>query len=130
MSKYRIDIILDYIIIVDMRRVAYTLRIDEKERNALENLSKVEGRPVNKLLNEAIKNYLHQKGRREGSLEDTLAHLEEYRKQDPEFNHAAAAFIKAEATLQDPLEGEVVEEPKPPEAAGPIQNKIREILGA
>lgn len=114
-----------------MGRIAFTLRIDEKERNALENLSKVEGRPVNKLLNEAIKNYLHQKGRREGSLEDTLARLEEYRKQDPEFNRASVAFIKAEASVKDPLEGEVIEEPKPtPKAAGPVQNKIREILGA
>src|SRR5437588_1390219 len=108
-----------------MSRAVFTLRIDEKERSALENLSKIEGRPLNKLVNEAIKNYLHQKGRKEGALEATLARLEAYRKQDPEFNRAAVAFIKAEASLEDPVEGEVIEEPVP-KTSGPVQNKIRE----
>jgi len=112
-----------------MARVAFTLRIDEKERDALENLSKIQGRPVNKLLNEVIKRYLHQKGRQEGALEDTLARLELYRKQDPDFNRAAVAFIKAEASLEDPIEGEVIEDPGP-KTSGPVQNKLREILGA
>lgn len=125
MSKYGIDIIFGCLYAYGvMARVAYTLRIDEKERDALENLSKIEGRPVNKLLNEAIKSYLHQKGRREDALENTLARLEAYRKEDPDFNRAALAFIKAEASLEDPVEGEVTEK-----ATGPIQNKIREILG-
>lgn len=112
-----------------MGRVAYTLRIDEKERAALENLSKIKGQPVNKLLNEAIKNYLHQKSSRESALEDTLARLEAYRKEDPDFNRAALAFIEAEASLEDPIEGEVVEEPVP-QAGSPIQSRIREILGS
>jgi|SRR5438270_8319167 len=112
-----------------MSRVAFTLRIDEKERSALENLSKIEGRPINKLLNEAIKSYLHQKSRQEDALQETLARLEAYRKQDPEFNRAAVEFIKAEASLEDPVEGEVIQEPGT-KASGPVQNKIREILGA
>jgi hypothetical protein len=112
-----------------MARVAFTLRIDEKERSALENLSRIEGRPVNKLLSEAIKSYLHQKSQREGSLRDSLARLEAYRKQDPEYQRAAMAFIKAEATLEDPVEGEPFEEPQA-KVAGPVQNKVREILGA
>jgi hypothetical protein len=40
-----------------MARVPFTLRIDEKERAALEDLSKIEGRPVNQLLNESIKSF-------------------------------------------------------------------------
>lgn len=129
MSKYYIDIISGFVYPCRMARVAYTLRIDEKERTALENLSKIEGRPVNKLLNEAIKNYLHHKGRREDALKNTLSRLEAYRREDPEFNRAALAFIKAEASLEDPLEGEVVEDPHP-KATGPVQNRIRKILGA
>lgn len=112
-----------------MARVAYTLRIDEKERTALENLSKIEGRPVSKLLNEAIKNYLHHKGRREDALKNTLSHLEAYRKEDPEFNRASLTFIKAEASLEDPIEGEVVEDTHP-KATGSVQNRVRKILGA
>jgi len=112
-----------------MGRVPFTLRIDEKERSALENLSKIEGRPINKLLNEAIKSYLQQKSRRESALEETLARLEEYRKQDPEYRRAFDAFIEAEATLDDPAEGEPFEEldAKP---SRPVQKKVREILGA
>lgn len=112
-----------------MARVAFTLRIDEKERSALENLSRIEGRPVNKLLNEAVKSYLHQKGKKEDSLENTLARLEAYRKQDPEYQRAALAFVDAEATLEDPVEGEPFEEQQA-KAVGPLQNKVREILGA
>jgi predicted transcriptional regulator len=116
-----------------MARVPFTLRIDARERAALQNLSKVEGRPINQLLNEAIKIYLSRRGQKERELEATLADLRAYRKQDPGYRRAIAAFVEAEATLDDPLEGEPVEghfvkgQLKP---AGPVQSKIREILGA
>jgi hypothetical protein len=116
-----------------MARIPFTLRIDSKERAALQVLSKVEGRPINQLLNEAIKVYLSRRGRKERDLEANLASLRTYRKQDPGFRRAIAAFVEAEASVDDPLEGERVEgqfvegELKP---AGPVQSKIREILGA
>jgi predicted transcriptional regulator len=120
-----------------MARVPFTLRIDAEERSALENLSKLERRPINQLLNEAIKSYLLRRGQKERSLEANLAGLRAYRKQDPGFQRAIAAFVEAEATLEDPLEGELIEGQiegqtaddtvKP---AGPVQSKIREVLGA
>jgi len=116
-----------------MARIPFTLRIDAKERAALQDLSKVEGRPINQLLNEAIKVYLSRMRRKERDLEANLASLRAYRKQDPGFRRAIAAFVEAEASLEDPLEGEPIEgqfvdgEIKP---AGPVQSKIREILGA
>jgi hypothetical protein len=116
-----------------MARVPFTLRIDVAERSALQNLSKVEGRPINQLLNEAIKLYLTRRGRKERSLEANLAKLRAYRKQDPGFKKAMAAFVEAEATLEDPVEGEPVEGSSIEDLlrpAGPVQNKIREILGA
>ncbi len=88
-----------------MARVAFTLRIDAEERSALEHLSKLEGRPINQLLNEAIKSYLNQKSPKEASLEANLAALQRYRKRDPGFQRAIAAFVNAEARLEDPLEG-------------------------
>jgi predicted transcriptional regulator len=119
-------------------RIPFTLRIEARERTALQNLSRVEGRPINQLLNEAIKVYLSRRGQKERELEATLADLRTYRKQDPGYRRAIAAFVEAEATFDDPLEGEPVEgqlvkgqlvkgQPKP---SGPVQSKIREILGA
>ena len=116
-----------------MARVPFTLRIGTEERTALKHLSKIEGRPINQLLNEAIKSYLSRRGRKERSLEANLAGLRAYRKQDPKFQRAIAAFVEAEASLDDPLEGTPVEGQfveghlKP---AGPVQKKVREILGA
>ena len=116
-----------------MARCAFTLRIDTEERVALETLSKIEKRPVNQLLNEAIKAYLHRRGAKERSLETNLERLRAYRRRDPGFKKAIAAFVEAEATLQDSLEGEPIKgrivdgrlEP-----AGPVQSRIRELLGA
>ena len=108
-----------------MARIPFTLRIDAKERSALEYLSKIEGRPINQLLNEAIKSYLNRRGRRERSLEANLAGLRAYRKKDPGFKRAIAAYVEAEASVDDPVEGEAIERP-----AGPVQTKVRDILGA
>jgi hypothetical protein len=114
-----------------MARTALTLRIDASERDALKSLSKVEGRPINQLLIEAIRNYLGQKGRRERTLEANLKTLREYRRKDPGFRRAIEAFVDAEASLTDPLEGEPVESdterPSPP--VGELQSKLREVIG-
>lgn len=116
-----------------MAKVPFTLRIESTERAALQHLSKIEGRPINQLLNEAIKGYLSRRTQRERALEAHLAGLRAYRKRDPGFERAIGAFVDAEAALDDPLEGDVTAGPareniaKP---AGPVQSKIREVLGA
>jgi hypothetical protein len=118
---------------MSMARVPFTLRIDAEARAALENLSKIEGRPMNQLLNEAIKTFLSRRGPKERSLETTLARLRAYRENDPELQRATAAFVESEATLDDPLEGEVIEgqfRDGKLVPAGPAQSKIRELLGA
>jgi predicted transcriptional regulator len=128
MSKWNIDLISQRSEDIDMARIAFTLRIDPEDRSALENLSKIEGRPINQLLNEAIKSYLSRKGRRERSLEANLAGLRAYRKRDPGFQRGIAAFVAAEASIEDPLEGEFIKGSIEP--SGPSQRKIREVLGA
>lgn len=116
-----------------MARVAFTLRIDAEERAALESLSRIERRPVNQLLNEAVKSFLLRRRPKERSLETTLERLRAYRERDPKYRRARKAFIDAEASLGDPAEGEPIEgqfvkgEIEP---IGPAQSKIREILGA
>jgi hypothetical protein len=85
-------------------------------------------RPINQLLNEAIKSYLSRRGAKERSLEASLAGLRAYRKRDPGFQRAIAAFVEAEASLEDPLEGEPITGRLKP--TGPVQRKIRDLLGA
>src|SRR6185437_6875860 len=82
-----------------MARVAFTLRIDAEERAALENLSKVERRPVNQLLNEAVRNFLLRRRPKERSLEANLARLRAYRERDPQFRRARKAFVEAEVSV-------------------------------
>ena len=116
-----------------MARVAFTLRMDAEQRAALENLSRIERRPVNQLLNEAVRNLLLRRRPKEESLENSLERLRAYRQRDPEFREARNAFVEAEATLDDPLEGEPVEGQLVNgqlEPVGSVQSKIREILGA
>ena len=111
-----------------MARTVFTLRIDPEERAALQILSKLERRPINQLLNEAIKSYLSRKGRKERSLEADLRRLDAYRNADPKFRNAIAKFADAEAKMKDPLEGQPFEEASE-RPTGPVQNKVREVLG-
>ncbi len=114
-----------------MPRTAFTLRIDPEERAALKILSKLERRPINQLLNEAIKSYLSRKGRNERSLETDLRRLDAYRKKDPKFQRAIAKLVEAEATVKDALEGQPFEETdNAAQGTGPVQSKVREVLGA
>jgi peptidoglycan hydrolase-like protein with peptidoglycan-binding domain len=111
-----------------MTRVPFTLRIEREERVALEDLSKVVGRPINQLLNDAIKSYLQQRSPKERSLQANLERLRAYRENDPGFQHAIAQFVEAEVSGGDPLEGEPFEERG--NIKGPVQSRIRELLGA
>ena len=116
-----------------MPRIPFTLRIDPDERAALENLSKIERRPINQLLNEAIKLYLSRRGQKERGLEANLAGLRAYRERDPGFRHAIKAFVDAEASEKDPVEGQAFEGQFVEgrlRATGPVQSKVRELLGA
>jgi hypothetical protein len=83
----------------------------------------MEGRPVNDLLNEAVKHYLGWRGGVVRNLEDTLSALRAYRKQDSEFRKAIDEFVEAEARFEDPLECGLMQE-----QLGPMQRKIRDIL--
>lgn len=115
-----------------MGKTAFTLRMGTEERDALKNLSKIVKRPMNQLIVDAIKRYVSQPGEQERKLEASLASLRAYRKKDPGFNRAIAAFVEAEAMVKDPVEGEPFEEgiaENTAKPAGPVQSKVREILG-
>ena len=115
-----------------MARVAFTLRMDEEERAALEDLSRIEVRPVNQLLNDAVKSYLNRPSSEEQLLEASLDRLRAYRKRDPGFGSAMTAFVESEASVEDPIEGKPFEKSGTGQAAGtgPARNKILEVSGA
>jgi predicted transcriptional regulator len=121
-----------------MPGVPFTFRIDPQERAALDHLSKVEGRPINQILNDAVKIYLRTQGPQERAFAASLADLQDYRKRDPGFRKAIAAFVEAEATIEDPVEGKALVGhfvngkfvAGKPQSAGPVQAKIQELLGA
>jgi hypothetical protein len=104
-----------------MTRIPLIVTIGAEERAALENLSKIEGRPVTELLHEAVKNYLNRRDL--NNLEGTMSALRDYRKQDPGFKKAMDEFVEAEAAFNVPLGVGWIEE-----QLGPVQRKIRDIL--
>jgi predicted transcriptional regulator len=65
-----------------MPRKVSVFRLDPDAQTALAHLSKLEGRPMNKLVNEAIRDYLLKTSERERELETTLATLREYRESE------------------------------------------------
>ena len=104
-----------------MTRIPLTLKIEAAQRAALENLSKIEGRPLNELLREAIRDYLSR--RNLNNLEVPTSALRAYRKQNSGFKNAIDEFVDAEAGFEDPLEDGLKQE-----QFGPVQRKIRDIL--
>jgi hypothetical protein len=102
---------------------SFTLRLDPQVQTALSELSKLMRRPVNKLVNEAIRDYLDRRGREaEGELEGTLERLRAYRKTDPQLRRSLDEFAEAEAAVvEDPAEGTVAR-------SEPIRSEIQDLL--
>lgn len=110
-----------------MKRKTSTHRLDAKVEAALDHLSEITRRPKNSLINEAVKNFVRQRGSElESELEETLEKLRSYRQTDPDFEHAIAAFAQAEAAgaYEDPLEGVIRTR------QGDVQSEIRELFHA
>lgn len=106
---------------------ASTHRFEPEVQAALSQLSKVLRQPKNRLINEAVKLYVAQRGRQvERELEATLLALQEYRRKDSDFERSIDAFVNAEAQLAgyDPAEGQ------PISSEGSVQTEIQHLLHA
>lgn len=103
---------------------ATTFRIEESTMVGLEKLSAILNKPLNKLVNEAMRDYVaHRISEVEVDLASTLEDLRTYHQSDPDFDRSIAAFVEAEvSTTDDPAEGTVVAE------AGPARKKILKLL--
>ena len=88
-----------------------TFRLDEEVRVALDQMSEVQQRPKNKIVNEAVARFLRQEAEEmKTEMENIAASLSDYRKKDPGFSKAIARLAKEEAqTADDPAEGELVD---------------------
>jgi predicted transcriptional regulator len=115
---------------------ATTFRIDPPVQAALEMLSKTLKRPMNQLVNEAVRAYVARRSAEVArDLEATLARLRAYREQDPDFEDAIEQVANAEAQLgqDDPTEGEIVigtliDGRLIEETPGPVQAEIDRLL--
>jgi predicted DNA-binding protein len=115
-----------------------TLRLAPEFEAGLALLKSVLGMPVNKMVNEAVGEYIRKRSAEvEADLTGVLEQVKAYRRADPHFKQARARFVDAEARLagNDPVEGVVVELESPAgnrrkPKAGPAQTMIRGLLKA
>lgn len=109
-----------------------SLRLDPQLEVGLGLLKQALGKPVNKMINEAVVDYLRkQTAVVETDLSGALAKIKAYRRADPNFEKALGTFVEAEAAFagKDPVEGVVVEVQRPKSKAdGPAVTMVREIL--
>jgi predicted nucleotidyltransferase len=71
---------------------ATLFRLDPDAHSALLRLSKLLGRPMNKLINEAVRDYLLKTSQAEREVRDTLASLRAYRERNSQVAEPAAVY--------------------------------------
>ena len=106
-------------------RKATTFRLDPRLEKGLALLGEVRRVPLNRLVNEAVGEYLDTRSATvEAELEETLRRVKAYRQADADFESAISKFADAEAesAAQDPVEGQTAR------AKGPAQRLVRELI--
>lgn len=107
---------------------ASTFRLHEDLQAGLDLISQLQHRPKNKLVNEAVAEYVTRHAlQTEDELQTILRRVKAYQKSDPDFASAIAAFADAEAAHgpdADPMEG------RPASFTGPVTQKLRQLLHA
>ena len=106
---------------------ATTVRLDRDVQDALNSLSKLEGRPKNKLINDAVALYIeHEAEAIANEAETALEQIKAYRAADPDFESAIAAFAESEAQYgaNDTAEGRAMR------SAPSLSEKVRRLVHA
>jgi len=105
---------------------ATTIRLHQNVQAGLDLISQLQHRPKNKLVNEAVAEYVTRHAlQTDEALHDVLKHLKSYQKADPDFAQAIDSFVDAEAKLgkhEDPMEGQ----PTP----SPVTERLRQLIDA
>jgi uncharacterized protein len=89
-----------------MPRKASLFRLDPAAQSALSQMGKLLGRPMNKLVNEAVREYLLKVSPRERELEGTLESLRAYRERDLRVTEPPVAYGGAESGNHEVVQGE------------------------
>jgi len=76
-------------------------RLDPDAHSALVQLGKLLGRPMNKLVNEAVRAYLLSTSQAESEVRETLASLSAYRERNLQVAEPAVAYAAAEIAKAD-----------------------------
>ena len=104
---------------------ATTLRLAAPLQEGLSLLQGVSGKPMNRMVNEAVQAYLEKRSAEVATeLSQTLARVQAWRRSDPNFEQAIEDLVDAEArhAKGDPVEG------KPRARTGPAQAEIQALL--
>jgi predicted transcriptional regulator len=122
-----------------MTRKATTIRLAPPTQKALEHISQALKRPMNQIVNEAVRDYINRRSvELEQDLAATIDELRTNRKSNQAQQDAIAAWIDAEALYgsDDPAEGQVVigrlehGQLIPETRADTVQSKVRQLLDA
>ena len=93
---------------------AFRARFEPRLYEELREVSKLRRSSINQFVIAAVRAHLRQvRGELIAEYSGTLEKLQEYRRRDPDFEHAMAAFVEAELAGEDPAEGRVVESVAP-----------------
>ncbi len=107
---------------------ASTFRLHEDVQAGLDLISELQHRPKNKLVNEAVAEYVTRHAlQTEDELQSILNRVKAYQASDPDCTQAIAAFADAEAAHgkdEDPMEGRLAS------SVGPVTQKLRQLLDA
>lgn len=105
---------------------ATTFRLDPLLQEGLVLLQAVLKKPLNRLVNEAVRGFIQKRTAEvESDLQQVLTRVKVYRRSDPKFEKAIAQFVDAEARFgsEDPAEG------RAEASAGPAQAMVHKYLG-
>jgi predicted transcriptional regulator len=108
-----------------MSRNVLTVRADARVVAALRSLSRLTRKPMNRLVVEALLDYLDRRSETVGAeFEAELRRLRAYRDADPDDAAAIREFAAAEASHADPVEG------TPAGDLGAVRREVRDLLDA
>src|SRR6266702_6998683 len=112
-----------------MPRKASIFRLDPGAQSALAHLIKVLGRPMNKLVNEAVRDYLLKTSQAEREVEATLASLRAYRERDLQVAEPRAAYGSAGAEVgeDEPIQGKIARGPPDAKTLGAAREFVRQV---
>jgi len=125
--KSPFDVTLFQPTLITMKR-ATTFRLHQDVQAGLDLISQLQHRPKNKLVNEAVAEYVTRHAvQADEALKDVLKNLKSYQKADPDFAHAIDSCVDAEASYgkhEDPAEGQ------PTPSASPVTERLRQLINA